>query len=179
MQTLYSKLCKSPVGSNKSCESSWIRLYKLYTPGFRQFIPLFMADPLKDHWIEWWTPENRFRSSGLSTNIWWGLSLNVIEWPETCPKATPVLIWLCAYGKCFAEWWNVSSFWVCLLFGWGFLQGCSWIWLHSSVSLLLPLRSTPHRMTLPPPCFTIGMVLARWCAVPIFARHAACYSTKS
>ena len=24
----------------------------------------------------------------------------------------------------------------------------------------------PHSMMLPPPCFTVGMVLAKWCAVP-------------
>ena len=52
-------------------------------------------------------------------------------------------------------------------------QGSLSTLLHSSfpqswlVSQFLPLKHL-HSMTLPPPCFTVGMVLARWWAVPGF-----------
>lgn len=37
------------LGSQCILESSWLSLYRLYTPGFGQFILIFLTDPLKLH----------------------------------------------------------------------------------------------------------------------------------
>ena len=122
---------------------------------FGQLILFFLADPLKHHRC----------SMGFKSGLWLGHS-------ETCPKATPVLSWLYTSGHCRAERWTVTPVWGHMHSGAGFLQGPLCIWLHSSfpqfwwVSHVPATERHPHSTILPPPCFTVGMALGRWWAVP-------------
>ena len=67
--------------------------YKLGTPVFEEFLPLFSADPLKLCQVGW----------GALLHSYFQVSPEMFEsgWAnqghsETCPGATPVLSWLCA-----------------------------------------------------------------------------------
>ena len=53
IQTLHSVLCWSTFGSDYSLESSWVWRYKLGTPVFGEFLPIFSADPLKLCQVGW------------------------------------------------------------------------------------------------------------------------------
>ena len=69
IQILNFVLCRKPFveSSNYSFKSSWVSLYKLCSPGFGQFIPFFLADPLKLHQIGWEACGRK--SSGLPTDV--------------------------------------------------------------------------------------------------------------
>lgn len=81
-----------------------------------------------------------------------------------------VVTWLCAYNHCHVGGWtfapvrgSVEQVFIekCILLHSGILQP----WL---VYLSLLLSKTPHNMILPPPGFTVGIVLCRWWAMSGF-----------
>ena len=53
IQTLYSELCWSTLGSDYSLKYSWVWRYKLGTPVFGEFLPFNSADPLKLCQVIW------------------------------------------------------------------------------------------------------------------------------
>lgn len=50
---VFSLLCRNHFGSNYSFKISWVSLYRLPTPGFVQFIQIFLTDPHSHHPILW------------------------------------------------------------------------------------------------------------------------------
>ena len=91
--------------------------------------------------------------SGLSRDDWSGSSLGS-GWAtqghsDTCPKATLVLSWLCAYGRCPVGRWTFTPVWGLESSGWGFYQVSLFTLLHSSfpwywlVSPSLLLKNIP------------------------------------
>ena len=53
IQPRESKRCRSAFGSDYSFESSWVCLYQIYTSGFGEFLPFFLADLLKLCQVGW------------------------------------------------------------------------------------------------------------------------------
>lgn len=80
------KLIEKPFfGSNYSFKSSWVHLYKLCTPGFRKFIPFFLADPLTLSRL--WTAILRSLhrcSLGFKSWLWQGHSKTVRDLSRSC-----------------------------------------------------------------------------------------------
>ena len=113
IQSFNSVLCRCPFGRNDSFESTWVSLYKLCTPGFGRF-PILPIRSSQDS-SDWLGNVCDLPSSGLSTDVLWGLSLG-FSWTtqrqsEICPEATPPLSWQYASGHRCAKRWTVATVW--------------------------------------------------------------------
>lgn len=188
IQTLYSILYRSLFGSNYSYTSSCTHHYKLLTPGSQQFIPFFRADPLRLRHTGRWVSVNCVLqvSPQMFDGVKSGFCLDHsgifrdLLWSHSCA----VLSVLYVSGHCRVEMWTVTPVWVCVHSRGGFLQddsvfGC----IHPSTVTSLPVPDTEkhlYSMMLPPPFFTVGMILTRWCLVHwlFFVRYSICCSAQ-
>ena len=161
-QPLESIPCRSAFGSDYSFDSSWVCLYQLFTSGFGDFPPFFLADLLKLCHVE--------QRGSVNKNV------QVFSWAthvlsHSCSEVIPVLLWLSAWVS--LSCWNInlhcsqrsSALWsrlssrICLYLA-------PFIVPSILTSLQVPAAEKhPHSMMLPPPCFTVGMVLNGWWAV--------------
>ena len=173
IHSLFSILCWCTFGSNYSLKSFWC--HKLGTTIFGQFCPFLFAAPLKLHQVGWEasvhshfqiSPEmfNRIQVWALAgplkdIELSWSHSFDILAvclGSLSCWKMNrrPSL-------RSRALWSRFSSRMS--------LYIAAFIFPSILTSLPVPTAEKhPHRMMLPPPCFTVGMVLAWWWAAPGF-----------
>ena len=175
IHSLCSILCWSTFGTNYSLKTLGVWCYKLDTLIFGQFLPFFFAGPLKHHQVGWGASvHSHFQISTCSISFKSGLWLgNSRSFAELSCSHSFVFLALCLESlSCWAMnlypslrsralWSRFSSRMS--------LYIAAFIFPSILTSLQVPATEKHHRsMMLPPPCFTAGIVLARWWTVPGF-----------
>ena len=161
IQTLYSVLCWSTFGSDYSLESSWVWHYKLGTPVFGEFLPFFSADPLKLRQVGW----------GALLYTYFQVSPEMFDLVQVQALAGPLKDIERLVQKPLLRGLGCVLRVVVLLEGEPLAQSEVPSALEQVFIKDLSVPATekhPHSIMLPPPCFTVWMVLARWWAVPGF-----------
>ena len=184
IHSLCSILCWCTFGSNYSLKYFWIWCHKLGTPIFGQFCPFLFAAPLKLHQVGWEVSvHSHFQISPEMFNrilVWalaWPLKdihrvvLKPLLWYLGCVLRVVVLLKDEPSPQS-----EVKS-----ALEQVFIQDPGYIaaFIFPSILTSLPVPAAeqhPHSMMLPPPCFTVGMVLAWWWAVPGSSKHDAWHS---
>ena len=175
IHSLCSILCWCTFGSNYSLKSFWIWCHKLGTPIFGQFCPFLFGAPLKLHQVGWKASvHSHFQISPemfnrIQSGLWLGHSRTFIDlsWSHSFEILALCLGSLPCWKmnrrpslRSRALWSRFSarmSLYIAAIF--------------PSILTSLPVPGTekhPHSMMLPPPCFTVGMVLPWWWAMPGF-----------
>ena len=165
-------------GSDYSLKSSWVWCYKLATPVFGEFVPFFPTDALKLCQVGWGalvhsyfqvqSPEmfNRFQVWALAGH---SRTFTILSGSHSC-----IFLAVC-FGS--LSCWKVNlhpslrSWVLCSRSLSSEISRYFARFIFPSILTHLPVPVTEkhlHSMRLPPPCFTVEMVLARWWAVPGF-----------
>ena len=192
IHSLCSILSWSTFGSNYSLKYFWVWCFKLGTSIFGKFLPFYFAGPLKLHQVGWGVSvPSHFQISPKMFNrvqvwLWLGHSRTFTELSQS---HSFVILAVCLGSL---SCWKMNlrpSLRSRALLEQVFIKDLSvHCWIHlSSILTSLPVPAAekhPHSMMLPPPCFTVGMVLGytRWWAVPGFLqtwRLALAFQTSS
>ena len=143
-----------------------IRMQQAWHTYFWSVSPIFFAGRIKLHQVGWGVSvHSHFQISPEVFNQVqvWALAGPLKDIYRVVPK--PLLLsWLCAQGR-----WNMN---LCPSLRFRVLQSrfssrmslyiATFIFPSILTSLTVPVAEKhPHSMMLPPPCFTVGMVLAR------------------
>ena len=150
IQTLYSVLWWSTFGSDYSLEASWVWRYRLGTPAFGEFLPLFSVDPLKLCQVGWGALLGHSRTFRDLSRSPYCIVLDVCLGSLSC-WVVVLTVNLRLSLRSWALWSRFSSR-ISLYFS---------LFIFDSIltSLLVPApEKHTHSITLRSPCFTIGIL---------------------
>ena len=165
-------LCRSAFGSDYSFESSWVCLYQLCTSVFGEFLTFFLADLLKLCQVGW----------GVSVNSNLQVFLQILNGFQVWALAGPLkdfhILLLKPFQCCFGFVLGVIVLLECKCSPQSKVFctlkqvllkdlpkfGCihCFLYHYKSPSLCHWKASPLHGMMLPPPCFTVVIVLDGW-----------------